>query len=321
MIGAEPPRWTHRAQAPGAVLHGQQPAPASAKTSLAWTWTAFACRCAPARWWALPGCRATARKSCCTRCRVKTAAPRAASHAHGFGRGKVDVSAHAPRRAAQAGAALCARRAAGPRCGAHAGPGAQPAAHAQRIHRLARVAGSGVKASCRRRRQAIMRAFNVKAGGPNAAAVAVGRQFAKVHCGPRDRRQPKLLIVSQPTWGVDVGAAAQIRGEILALRDAGCAVLVVSEELDELFEMSDRLHVMPGASCRPPSRQGRSHGQKIGEWMSGLWHEEGDAAVPPIWPTGSGGGGPCSSLKPAPSRRVLELWLALLALPSPSSLA
>jgi len=53
--------------------------------------------------------------------------------------------------------------------------------------------------------------------------------------------KPRLFIVSQPTWGVDVGAAAQIRGEILALREAGCAVLLVSEELDELFELSDRL--------------------------------------------------------------------------------
>jgi ABC-type uncharacterized transport system ATPase subunit len=65
---------------------------------------------------------------------------------------------------------------------------------------------------------------------------------------------PKLLIVSQPTWGVDVGAAAQIRGEILALRDAGCAVLVVSEELDELFEICDRLHVMAKGICRPRCR-------------------------------------------------------------------
>jgi ABC-type uncharacterized transport system ATPase subunit len=67
----------------------------------------------------------------------------------------------------------------------------------------------------------------------------------------KSTRKPKLLIVSQPTWGVDVGAAAQIRGEILALRDAGCAVLVVSEELDELFEISDRLHVIAKGQLSP----------------------------------------------------------------------
>jgi simple sugar transport system ATP-binding protein len=82
---------------------------------------------------------------------------------------------------------------------------------------------------------------------------------------------PKLFIVSQPTWGVDVGAAAQIRGEILALRDAGCAVLVVSEELDELFELSDRLHVIAHGKLSPSVPIGDASVTKIGEWMSGLW--------------------------------------------------
>ncbi len=67
-----------------------------------------------------------------------------------------------------------------------------------------------------------------------------------------------MLIVSQPTWGVDVGAAAQIRGELLELRDAGCAVLVVSEELDELFEICDRLMVIARGRLSPrmPTRRG-----------------------------------------------------------------
>ena len=62
------------------------------------------------------------------------------------------------------------------------------------------------------------------------------------------------MIVSQPTWGVDVGAAAQIRGELLALRDKGCAVLVVSEELDELFEICDRLVVIVAGYPGPMMR-------------------------------------------------------------------
>ena len=83
--------------------------------------------------------------------------------------------------------------------------------------------------------------------------------------------RPKLLIVSQPTWGVDVGAAAQIRGELLALRDAGCALLVVSEELDELFEISDRLVVIAQGRLSPPVATGDATREMIGEWMSGLW--------------------------------------------------
>ena len=84
---------------------------------------------------------------------------------------------------------------------------------------------------------------------------------------------PKLLIVSQPTWGVDVGAAAQIRAEILALRDAGCAVLVVSEELEELFELSDRLHVIAKGRLSPSVARTEATVALIGDWMSGLWPE------------------------------------------------
>jgi simple sugar transport system ATP-binding protein len=70
---------------------------------------------------------------------------------------------------------------------------------------------------------------------------------------------------------VDVGAAAQIRAELLRLRDAGCAVLVVSEELDELFEISDRLLVMAQGRLSPPLARAQATVQQVGEWMSGLW--------------------------------------------------
>lgn len=83
-----------------------------------------------------------------------------------------------------------------------------------------------------------------------------------------------LAHVSQPTWGVDVGAAAQIRGAILALRDTGCAVLVVSEELDELFEVSDRLHVISRGQLSPSVPIAEATIAQIGEWMSGLWDDD-----------------------------------------------
>ena len=80
-----------------------------------------------------------------------------------------------------------------------------------------------------------------------------------------------MLVVSQPTWGVDVGAAAQIRAEILALRDQGCAVLVISEELEELFQVSDRIQVMARGFLSPSIDAAKASVQIIGEWMSGLW--------------------------------------------------
>jgi ABC-type uncharacterized transport system ATPase subunit len=119
----------------------------------------------------------------------------------------------------------------------------------------------------------IIKRFNVKAGGPRSAARSLsGGNLQKFIVGREIDAAPKLFIVSQPTWGVDVGAAAQIRGEILALRDAGCAVLVVSEELDELFEVSDRLHVIARGRLSPSVPVADATIEKIGEWMSGLWN-------------------------------------------------
>jgi simple sugar transport system ATP-binding protein len=122
--------------------------------------------------------------------------------------------------------------------------------------------------------RAIIARFNVKAGGPNAAAKSLsGGNLQKFIVGREIDANPKLLVISQPTWGVDVGASAQIRGEILALRDKGCAVLVVSEELDELFEICDRLHVIAKGRLSPSVHRRDATVGQIGEWMSGLWGE------------------------------------------------
>jgi general nucleoside transport system ATP-binding protein len=157
------------------------------------------------------------------------------------------------------------------------GRGAVPGmglAHNLLLTRTDAVHGSGwigLKA-LQKQAEAIIKRFNVKAGGPNAAAKSLsGGNLQKFIVGREIDAKPRLLIVSQPTWGVDVGAAAQIRGEILALRDAGCAVLVVSEELEELFEISDRLHVIAKGRLSPSVDRARATVTQIGEWMSGLW--------------------------------------------------
>jgi len=126
----------------------------------------------------------------------------------------------------------------------------------------------------------IIARFNVKAGGPNAAARSLsGGNLQKFIVGREIDAKPKVFIVSQPTWGVDVGAAALIRGEILQLRDAGCAVLVVSEELDELFEISDRLHVIAKGRLSPSIDRAAATVPQIGEWMSGLWDAPATASA------------------------------------------
>ena len=64
---------------------------------------------------------------------------------------------------------------------------------------------------------------------------------------------------------------------LLALRDAGCAVLVVSEELDELFEISDRLVVIAQGRLSPSVPTARATIEQIGAWMSGLWPKSSTA--------------------------------------------
>ena len=88
-------------------------------------------------------------------------------------------------------------------------------------------------------------ANDVRCPGEGAAASSLsGGNLQKFIVGRELALGPRAFVLSQPTWGLDVGAAAEIRRALVALRDAGAAVLVVSEELDELLEICDRLHVV-----------------------------------------------------------------------------
>jgi simple sugar transport system ATP-binding protein len=128
-------------------------------------------------------------------------------------------------------------------------------------------------AAARLARELIAR-FGVIAKGPEAAAGSVsGGNLQKFIVGRELDGAPRLLLVSQPTWGVDVGAAAEIRAELLRLRDAGVGVLVVSEDLEELFEITDRLLVIARGRMSPPIDTRDAIVEEIGVWMSGLWPE------------------------------------------------
>lgn len=118
--------------------------------------------------------------------------------------------------------------------------------------------------------------FGVRCGGSGSAAKSLsGGNLQKFIVGREIDAHPRVLIIAQPTWGVDVGAAAQIRAELSTLRDEGCAILVVSEELDELFELSDRILVMAQGRLSPSLAMREATVEKIGSWMSGLWNEQG----------------------------------------------
>jgi ABC-type uncharacterized transport system ATPase subunit len=138
-------------------------------------------------------------------------------------------------------------------------------------HREGMVARGFVRADVVRAYAAeTIRAYGVKAGGPDAAARSLsGGNLQKFIVGREIRQQPKVMIAAQPTWGVDVGAAAQIRQALLDLRDSGVAVLVVSEELDELFEICDRLAVIARGRLSAAKPVPETNAEEIGLLMSG----------------------------------------------------
>jgi simple sugar transport system ATP-binding protein len=126
----------------------------------------------------------------------------------------------------------------------------------------------GVRGLARR----VIERFGVKARNERAPAKSLsGGNLQKFIVGRELDATPRVLVIAQPTWGVDVGAAAQIRGELSRLRDQGTAVLVVSEELDELFELCDYLAVMANGKLSPRVAAHALTRLQIGEWMSGLW--------------------------------------------------
>jgi len=82
---------------------------------------------------------------------------------------------------------------------------------------------------------------------------------------------PRVLLAAQPTWGVDIGAAARIHQELIDLREAGGAVLVISEDLDELLALCDRLAVMAGGRLSPAVARAQVTADMLGRWMEGRW--------------------------------------------------
>ncbi|MFV0386766.1 ABC transporter ATP-binding protein [Paracoccus sp. (in: a-proteobacteria)] len=87
----------------------------------------------------------------------------------------------------------------------------------------------------------VIRDFDVRTPGPGTAARALsGGNLQKFVIGREVLQAPRVLVVNQPTWGVDAGAAAAVRQSLLDLARAGAGVIVISQDLDELLELSDR---------------------------------------------------------------------------------
>ena len=139
----------------------------------------------------------------------------------------------------------------------------------------------------------VMEAFDVRGGGPLVAARALsGGNMQKLILGralmypaslattleaSNDASSARLIIAHQPTWGLDIGAVAYVQSQLIAARDAGAAVLVISDDLDEVLTLGDRVVVMHAGQlteARPALDWTR---EAIGLAMAGVDHHKAQA--------------------------------------------
>jgi simple sugar transport system ATP-binding protein len=111
--------------------------------------------------------------------------------------------------------------------------------------------------------------FKVKCGSELSAAERLsGGNLQKFIVGREIRLAPKVMLAAQPTWGVDVGAAQLIHHALIALRDRGSAVLVISEELDELFTLCDGIAVLSAGRLSPVQPRAQLTVEAVGLLMT-----------------------------------------------------
>jgi simple sugar transport system ATP-binding protein len=118
---------------------------------------------------------------------------------------------------------------------------------------------------------AVIQRFDVRTTGPAALARSLsGGNLQKFIMGREIGQTPSVLVVCQPTWGVDAGAAAAIRQELVDLAAKGSAVVVISQDLDELLELADRLCVINEGRLSPARDVGTLGIDEIGLMMGGV---------------------------------------------------
>ncbi|AWJ90132.1 ABC transporter ATP-binding protein [Azospirillum baldaniorum] len=123
----------------------------------------------------------------------------------------------------------------------------------------------------------IIGAFNVVTHGHRAEARSLsGGNLQKFIIGREILQKPRLLVVGQPTWGVDAGAAAAIHRALIDLARAGAAVLVISQDLDELFVLSDRIAVLFHGHLSESRPTHHTSVEEIGLLMGGLFNHPPD---------------------------------------------
>lgn len=118
--------------------------------------------------------------------------------------------------------------------------------------------------------RALIATYDVRCPGPTGPIRQLsGGNMQKLILGRVLERSPKIILANQPVRGLDIGAITYVHGRLLAARNAGAAVLLISEDLDEIMGLSDVIHVISEGRLSPEFRRGTLSAAELGLWMAG----------------------------------------------------
>ena len=126
------------------------------------------------------------------------------------------------------------------------------------------------RAAIERNARRLVEAFGIRAASIESLAGQLsGGNAQKLVLARALSQEPTVLLVCQPTRGVDIGAVEQVHGELLRRRDAGMAILLISTELDEVLALSDRILVLYEGQIAGEQRAGEANAEELGLMMGG----------------------------------------------------
>ena len=129
-------------------------------------------------------------------------------------------------------------------------------------------------AAARQHAEEIIKDYDVRCPGPDTRIrLLSGGNMQKLILGRVMEAGPRVLLANQPVRGLDIGALTYVQTRLIAARDAGAAVLLISEDLDEILALADVVHVMSEGRLSPGFMRGSKTPAELGVWMAGQGFE------------------------------------------------
>jgi len=124
--------------------------------------------------------------------------------------------------------------------------------------------------AARRDAEAIIAKYDVRCPGPDTRIrLLSGGNMQKLILGRVLEAAPRIIFANQPVRGLDIGAVTYVQKQLIAARDGGAAVLLISEDLDEILTLSDVIRVISDGRLSPEFGRGEKTPAELGQWMAG----------------------------------------------------